>query len=322
MSMKAFIEQHINSIEGLTSTIDYMRRVVDSSSSSELETLAGDLQKKLDDATIKLKELEKSEAQAREENKKLQDATKLLREQLTAAATQQAKAPDAAQASGSPVINSYSAIRTNIIKCRVQHIIYFKEISQIPYINSLIIALCSLLRGTGKAKKHVKLLIYDSNVSMNTYGKLSIVSGSEFITNKSTLISKTENFVVVEPNPVILTDVLECVNPEIPIVVIYDRMHKEENLVEGNNVTKFFVVNSSSDYLEASRRMTINKASIITRVGSTIGPECLNIPFIPGYTDKETTPSAKVAKYFKLQADGNKKLVIQTILDAARISRR
>ena len=125
---------------------------------------------------------------------------------------------------------------------------------------------------------------------------------------------------VVEPNPAILTETIQCVNPEIPILIIYDRLRKEESIIEGNNVTKFFVINSSNDYLEASKKMSMNKQFIITRTGSTIGPECLNIPTIPNYTDKETTPSARVAKYLKLQAEGNKKLVIQTILDAARIN--
>lgn len=320
--LRSFIESHILSIEALTSTIDYMRRVVDSSNSSELITMADVLQKKLDSASSKLVELEASEAKAKEENQKLQEATKTLREQLTEASSRQPKSSEAVQQSGAPVINAYSAIRTNVVQCKVQHIIYFKEISPIPYINSLVMALCSLLRGNGKAKKHVKLLIYDNNVGLNTYGNLSIVSGSEFIANRSTLITKTENFVVVEPNPIILTDILGCVNPEIPILVIYDRMHKEESLIEGNNVTKFFVINSSNDYNCIARKITIPKQSIITRVGSTIGPECLNIPSIPGYNDQGTTPSAKIARYFKLQAEGNKKLVIQTILDAGRISRR
>lgn len=317
--LKVFIEQHINSIEGLTSTIDYMRRVVDSSNSSELETLAGELQKKLDEATFKMKQLETSEAKLKEDNQKLQESTRLLREQLASAAAQPDRQPESS-GSGLPVISSYSAIRTNVIKCNVQHILYFKEISQIPYINSMVMALCSLLRGSGKSKKHVKLLIYDTNVSFNTYKNLQAVSGSSFVTNKNTLITKTESFVVVEPNPAILTETIQCVNPEIPILIIYDRLRKEESIIEGNNVTKFFVINSSNDYLEASKKMSMNKQFIITRTGSTIGPECLNIPTIPNYTDKETTPSARVAKYLKLQAEGNKKLVIQTILDAARIN--
>ena len=172
--LKVFIEQHINSIEGLTSTIDYMRRVVDSSNSSELETLAGELQKKLDEATFKMKQLETSEAKLKEDNQKLQESTRLLREQLASAAAQPDRQPESS-GSGLPVISSYSAIRTNVIKCNVQHILYFKEISQIPYINSMVMALCSLLRGSGKSKKHVKLLIYDTNVSFNTYKNLQAV---------------------------------------------------------------------------------------------------------------------------------------------------
>ena len=266
-----------------------------------------------------MKQLETSEAKLKEDNQKLQESTRLLREQLASAAAQPDRQPESS-GSGLPVISSYSAIRTNVIKCNVQHILYFKEISQIPYINSMVMALCSLLRGSGKSKKHVKLLIYDTNVSFNTYKNLQAVSGSSFVTNKNTLITKTESFVVVEPNPAILTETIQCVNPEIPILIIYDRLRKEESIIEGNNVTKFFVINSSNDYLEASKKMSMNKQFIITRTGSTIGPECLNIPTIPNYTDKETTPSARVAKYLKLQAEGNKKLVIQTILDAARIN--
>ena len=177
-----------------------------------------------------------------------------------------------------------------------------------------------------KKKLKCKLLIYDSQSELyKAYDPLTIFNGSEYINLKGTLISTTKQFVVSEPNPSILQDILmsdQCFD----VVVIYDRMKGIKDIVSGNNVTKFFVMNSKHDYEKLKPVLKIpDTSNIITSIGSSIGKskdgtidkQLLDIPTISNY--HMATDSAKTAKYIKLATSINNTALIDTIIKKSRV---
>ena len=316
--VKNVVEQHINSIEGLASVVDYMKKIVDSTNSKELLDRIEELKAKVREAEQKIDKIEEENDRINDQNLKLAETADASKRELARVMSKN-KELEAQLSSNAPVITSYSELNTALIRCRATHVLYFKEVSYVQYTNSLIMMLVDALK---IQKFKVKLMVYDSRAGLSTiYKPLSVIGGSEFVANKDNFISRTEAFVVVEPNPVILTSVLESNNPALDVVIIYDRMRQVNNLVAGNNVTRFFVINSGKDFKEVQNQLRItDKYCIISRVGSSIGPEVMNIPEIPGYNSPGTTNTAKVSKFRKLQAAGTNKLLFQAIAEKARIS--
>lgn len=217
--------------------------------------------------------------------------------------------------SKSPVIKSYPETNISLIKCKTTYIIYFKEISQIPYINSLIL---NVFEALSIKKLKTKLLVYDSKVGISSiYKPLNIVDSNTYMSKRDFFIKSVDKFVVVEPNPVILDDVLTYSADPFDVLIIYDRMRQQNDLVVGNNVVKFYIVNSSKDFKETQQAFNItDKSFIITRSASGVCEGALDIPKIDDYT--KLTDSAKLSKYMKAMTSSNKYL-IKTILDKARI---
>ena len=110
------------------------------------------------------------------------------------------------------------------------------------------------------------------------------VDSAAFESNKAVLLNKTPKFVVTEPAPQILKDILQSINPQFDVLIIYDRMKHATDLVEGNNVYKFWVVNSFNDYNTTKNLFKIDRTdTIITRPASRIAPDVIDIPRIKAY---------------------------------------
>ena len=316
--LKVFIEEHINSVENLTSVVDYMKKVVDTANSRELMDRICELKEKIGMLDDWVDKYERENQEYRDENIKLVEKDKMSVKELSRLMSRN-KELEQQVASNTPIIQTYSEINTALIKCKTTNIIYFKEVSYVKYMNSLITMITKTL---GLMKKRFKLIIYDGRTGMaNVYKPLSVINGSDFVSNKQNFITNVEAFVVLEPNPTILTSVLESINPVFDVVIVYDRMRQLTNIVTGNNVTRFYVMNSSKDFKELEGQLRItDKSTIITHPGSSIGNETLNIPTIPDYNAKGTTDAAKTNRYLKLQSEGNGKLLISTILDKSHIN--
>lgn len=315
--LKRFVEEHLTSIENLTSVVDYMKKIVDTANSKELFNRIDELKNKVRETDSRLDTTEEENKKIKDENLRLIESSETTKREL-ARAMSKTKELEQQMSSNTPVIHSYSELNTTLIKCKTANVIYFKEISYVPYTNSLMVMLMEIFK---LMKKKAKLIIYDSRVGLSTYKPLSVIGGSEFVANKANFVSHVDTFAVVEPNPTILTSILESTNPAFDVVIVYDRMRQATNIVSGNNVVKFYIINSNKDFREVQNQLRItDKSSVITRVGSSIGAETLNIPRIEDYNAVGTTESAKISKYKKLQASGNNKLIIQTILDKARVT--
>lgn len=315
--LKRFIEEHVGSIENLTAVVEYMKKTVDTTNSKEMISRIEELKLKIREADNKLGFTEAENNKIKDENLKLKEAGETSKRELAKAMSKN-KEMEQNASHNTPIMQSYSEINTSLIKCKVTSVIYFKEVTYVPYVNSLITNLLQILK---MKKKKAKLIIYDNKVGItNIYKSLSIIGGNEFVTGKANFVSNVETFVVVEPNPTILTSILESSDPAFEVVIVYDRMRQLTPVVSGNNVVNWFIVNSSRDFKETQQQLRkMDKSNVITRAGTTIGGESLNIPFIPDYGSSETTGSAKISKYMKLQAEGNNKLIINTIFEKSRI---
>lgn len=326
-NLKGFLESNVNSIENLTSTINEMKKTCDMFNSNEL----------LDNIKTLKEEENKLQDRLTESENKYKDMKHEMEEYKVSAATLQRendklktdKADLEAQAgAGGSVIKSYRETHTQSINCKTKLILYFKELSYVNYTNSLVMQLFKVLDTKGLK---CKLMIYDSQSEMYaSYKPLTTVTGSDYVMQKSKLINQVKHFVVAEPVPAILQDILtseQCFD----VVIIYDRMHGLTDLVSGNNVTRFCVINSSKDYREMKQAMKINDTSfIITQSTSSIERKkgdkstepnavrkFLDIPMIEGYSHQ--TDTGKTSKYMKLSTAFTKEPLIDSIIKKSRI---
>lgn len=123
-----------------------------------------------------------------------------------------------------------------------------------------------------------------------------------------------DKLVLIEPNPSVLQDTLT--SEAYDIVIVYDRLKQEADIVTGNNVHKYFVVNSMKDINELKRKTTINMENVITNPGTA--PEALTISYIDGY--KGRSESQKLTAYMSMRNTGTDTGVVFDILtDATNI---
>jgi hypothetical protein len=113
----------------------------------------------------------------------------------------------------------YKPIALAAVKTNLRHVIYFKELSYVKYINTFVIFLQLLLRT--KNKYQVKLLIYDRLVDITTqYPPLPIIGAREFEADRERVLA-AEQLVIVDPNRNILNDFLTSSHD---VIIIYDRL--------------------------------------------------------------------------------------------------
>ena len=317
---KTFLSQHMPSLENMVTTIDYLKKQAELANSKELVN-------KLTSLKSEVTSLEEKVAEFRERCNKLRDEKFVLNQTLNdnkkEIDTLRAQAKEFEEASTSTTtIKSYNEIKTSLINCKAQVILYFKEVSYIPYMNTLIKILPELIRIKKDANNNtrkVKTIIYDSNTEIfNCYKDLIIANSEYYVNNKDNCVSKLARFVATEPNPIILTDILQH-EPAYDVVIVYDRMYKQTDIVSGNNVYKFHVMNSLSDLQNSKELLKINSTQrIFTR------PEVnIDTPFklarIPDYSVPGTTPARKMTSYNKLKTPDGEGL-INKLFDEIRLN--
>lgn len=293
--LRSLIESNRESIEGFVDIIDYMKRVVDTVNS-------GDTDNKIKELRNKISELEKREI---ESNKKLRDAEGKLEEAKEDASTIRREAFQAKKRVGEleeqlnsrePVIRAYSELQTQMIRCKAKIVIYFKEISPISYMPSMITKMIEVMQKVDKLR--VKLMIYDNkNSFLAAYKPLPVVGSGEYVSNRDIVVNKYDKMVVVEANQALIEDVLQS---DWDVVIVYDRLKQSKDIVSGNNVYKYWVLNSITEFKALSQSFKIDKTRIITRPG--VLPESITIKELPDYKTK--TQSAKLAEYINMQNMG------------------
>lgn len=317
--LKTLIEGHLPTIEAAPTVFSQMKNSIDQANSGVLQDKIANIKAQLEEAN-ELNEKKQTEIRQREStiddlNSSLKDAKR----QLTQTKADMEELKLQVQNAG-PAIRSYQTVKTQLLKCKTEHIIYIKEISRIPYINSFVLMLQEMIK---QFRYTSKLLIYDNTSQAQvTYGNMQQVDSAAFESNKAVLLNKTPKFVVTEPAPQILKDILQSINPQFDVLIIYDRMKQATDLVEGNNVYKFWVVNSFNDYNTTKNLFKIDRTNtIITRPASRIAPDVIDIPRIKAY-EAETQDNGKFAKYKGVQTTICKQPLMPHFLKICNISRK
>lgn len=317
--LKTLIEGHLPTIEAAPTVFSQMKNSIDQANSGVLQDKIANIKAQLEEAN-ELNEKKQTEIRQREStiddlNSSLKDAKR----QLTQTKADMEELKLQVQNAG-PAIRSYQTVKTQLLKCKTEHIIYIKEISRVPYINSFVLMLQEMIK---QFRYTSKLLIYDNTSQAQvTYGNMQQVDSAAFESNKAVLLNKTPKFVVTEPAPQILKDILQSINPQFDVLIIYDRMKQATDLVEGNNVYKFWVVNSFNDYNTTKNLFKIDRTdTIITRPASRIAPDVIDIPRIKAY-EAETQDNGKFAKYKGVQTTICKQPLMPHFLKICNISRK
>ena len=317
--LKTLIEGHLPTIEAAPNVLSTMKVQIDTSNQALLQDKIAQVKQQLQDANNKI---DKKQSEIKEQQSKIDDLQEQLKDanrQLTQNKADMEELRLQANNSG-PTLRSYSPIKTSLLKCKTENIIYIKEISQIPYINSFVVMLMEMIK---QFRRTCKLLVYDNTSATSiTYGNMQKVDAAEFESNKQVLIDKTPKFVVAEPAPQILKDILQNMNPQFDVVIIYDKMKQAADLVEGNNVYKFWVINSFNDYNQTKNLFKIdNTDRIITRPQSRIGADVIDIPRIKAY-EQEPSDNGKFQKYKGVQTTITKKPLMMHFMSMCNIQRK
>lgn len=317
--LKDFLNQHMISIGSLTYTLNYMKHICDTFNSDELLNKIDRLKEKITSLEKQVEDSKKTIDDIKYEKEKIQvelEGSKREVNKLKATNTELR----ATSESGGSIVKQYNTINTQLISCKTKIVMYFKEISYVQYTNSLII---NLLKYLENSKLKAKLIIYDSQGELySVYKPLNIVSGEDYLSMKGTLTGKTKMFVVSEPITNVLQDVLiaeQCFD----VVIVYDRLKGIKDLVQGNNVTKLFVIGSNNEYEALKGQLKISDpSSIITTIHSTMAMEnktkqTLDIPYVNGYS--HGTDTKRQAIYIRLQPSGYKETLMNILLKKARV---
>lgn len=266
-----------------------------------------DLQKKISDISAELTEKTK----ALEENQEI--IIDIKRSNMTL--NEQNKELTARLNEKGPTISSYQKIslQSPMVKCRCKAVFYFKEVSYVRYVNSFILSMLKLM---SVQQKRAKLVIYDSKSDFSViYKPLNIIGTNEYMVNRDRYLNSSPAFVVIEPNQVIIEDVLK---QELDVLIIYDRMKLSKDIIEGNNVHKYWVVNSLA-HINALKPTGIMEKYCITR--PNVLPGTIGIAEIRDY--RQATDNGKLSKYCSLKntndPDNASLPIMQTILERANI---
>lgn len=212
------------------------------------------------------------------------------------------------------LIREYITTNTKVIACKVKVILYFKEVTRINFINSFMSKYYDYI--TKLLKKKVKLIIYDNpHAFLGVYKPIQAISSVDYVANRQDIAEKMNKLVLIEPNPSILQDVLT--GDSYDIVIVYDRLKQETDIVSGNNVYKYYVVNSMKEINEIMRKTSISMSNVITNPG--VDKDALAISRIPNYKLKADSP--KLSAYMNMANTGNDtRPVFDIITEAANIN--
>lgn len=293
-ALRKYVEDNRETIESSIDVIDYLKSVADSINSGESDKEMSQLRAELESKAEQLRETQAHMSSLEGELDRLKDNESLLKKEAFSA-KQRANELETMINNSGPVIKEYMEINTAIYACKAKSIVYFKEISPVRFMPSLVVKMMEILTRVKKLK--CKLVIYDNqNAFLSVYKPISIIDSTTFLESRQAVINQMDKIVVVEPNPAIVEDMLKA---DYDVLIIFDRLKQRNDIITGNNVYKYWVVNSRNDMMAVSTQFKIDKRYTISRPG--VFKEGISIPEIIDYNGK--TSSAKLADYLALAID-------------------
>lgn len=204
-----------------------------------------------------------------------------------------------------PIITVVEPIILSTIKRKTRNILYIKELSYVPYTNTVISIIADvmdrLLKQIDNNSPNIKckLVICDDKSEFSlTYDKVLSVGGEDYVSKKDKVIgldSKSARKIVIRDDvSAILEDILR---QELELVIIYDRLKMRNDLVKGGDVARLWVINSLKG-IKLAKEIddNITYKNVITRPG--VYPGTIGLAEIKEF--REDTPNAKVNKIVRL----------------------
>lgn len=304
--LTALIGENINEIEGFVGLIDYLRTmtedvILENNKSQDNQEKVQKLEQELDRYKNEVQELNVDKVNYKKELSKAKAEVISLNEKLNTINESE------------PTLMAYNELKTQIINCKAQCVLYFKEVSHISYINSFISNLMLALEKIKQLK--VKLIIYDQKTAfLNTYKPITLITSNDYASDRDRVVSTLKKMLLTEANQAILQDVL---SDKWDVVIVYDRLKQATDLVSGNIVYKYWVLNSIKEFNVIEKEYKAKQTDVITRPG--VLEDALTISTNSEY--KNGNENAKLAYYFtKMRNTGNNNdLVFNIICKRANI---
>ena len=322
--LREYVENNINSIDSIVIALNRLKETADRFNTAEFDE---NIKQMAESIEQKVKELEAKDEEIsnikHEKDVITVELDTLKRELKNLKEFGQAPAQSSAQ--GTSVIKNYQTLQTQMVQSNKAIVLYFKEISYVKYMNTFVNMICEHLK---TRKVSYKLLIYDSSAFVRKYG-MQTINASNYTQYKSALVKELSSAVITEPFNQVLTDMLQAVD----VLIVYDRYGKSNDILKGNVVTRYLVINSKNDMnMVYNYSELINGKPdprfIITSDENTFvnqdkqAPKFLTISYIDGFSS--SSDSKKIQSYNKLgisryTEDPNAKL-IRKVLDDSHIS--
>lgn len=306
LELEKLIDAEKSSIESLIKILGYTKSVTEKVNMGEFNKLVERLKSDNSNFASKLRETEeelRKERYNREEAEaELRNKENELSQSLHRVASLERKLNQG------NIIREYTTTNTKQFNCKVKVVLYFKEISHIKYINSFIHQYYEYL--TRIQKKKVKLVIYDNpHFFLDTYKPLQPITSIDYVSKREDVVNKESKLLLTEANQSILQDILT--SDVYDIVIIYDRLKQEEDIVSGSNVYKYYVFNSAKEINEIRKKKDIESEFIITNYG--VSKDMLSLIEIDGYNQKTASP--KLSAYMNMTNGGKDTRPIFDILN-------
>ena len=290
-----------DNIKGLSNILELMQEYIDSSCDqlSQVNVNGGS---EIDVGLAKrnIKEIQRLNANVEDlTREKSQLEIKLNKALKDIAELEEFKENAKSETAGNPLSDKYVTLDinkfVNIVspgrkKPIIKDVIYFKEIAPCRFINSFMVSLNKYMNQ--QLGIRCKLVIYDRKLFSNLkYGGLKVVNGGEYERIKRSAELGTV-FVATEAARNIIEDLVT----ENEVLLIYDRLGADNDIVSGRNVHNYYVLNSLNEYVELNKIKQVDKKFIITNFG--VDKHMISFPDI--YEYKIMSISGKFSSYVNM----------------------
>jgi hypothetical protein len=311
-----------DALVGGAEVLTYLKAVDVESNYREKDTVIAELRASLATATEVKTQLESELSIAGDSISNLTDRLEVARNRVDEL-EMAAPVAQTTEVRGSMIIQP--ACLVDSLLTDTKYIIYFKELTQIPYINTFVKYLTDYIRTRKIAGKRLicKLAIFDFSGSAKIYHPIPYVTGDEYMARRVEMAGSRMEIAVSTPQMAVLSDLITGKyggSDTAPnVLVVYDRTRQREDIVRGKTVTTFHVCHSRASLERLAEDYSIRDPSrIITRSDVFIHEQQLDIPRIKDYANFESESRRKRA-YLGLETRYGRQPLMDTLLRTAGI---
>lgn len=312
-----------DALYGSAEVISYLKAVDAEFNYKEKDRVISDLKSNVDKLTEEKERLESDLAVA-------EDSISNLTSRLEVARARVDELESAPQVQQTQVVRGAMVVQptclTDSLMTDTKHVIYFKELTPIPYINTFVKYLADYIRTRKMSGKKVicKLTIFDFNGTQKLYHPIPYITGDEYMARRMEMAGSRMELAIATPQMAVLSDLLtgkySGADTAPNVLIVYDRTHQHTDIITGKIVTKFFICHSRSAVERLAQDFHIKDPSkIITTADTFIHSSQLDIPRIKGFSTFESESRRKRA-YLGLRTRYGNQPLMDAVLEACGMS--